>query len=129
MRVQPSMARCIEARSVRSPRTTSAPSRRRARRATSPWRAGTSGHFDFNMTGWGAAHLAGNISAGLLDAAAVAGDFDLRHVRWDQPGIERIAHAVLAAGDARPPTFQRDNLNVDLLAGGEVDICVLVDIP
>src|SRR6516164_6770826 len=64
-----------------------------------------------------------------LDAAAVAGDFDLRHLRWDQPGIERIARTVLAAGDARPPTIQRDNLDVDLLAGREVDICVLVDIP
>src|SRR5580692_6984336 len=62
------------------------------------------------------------------DAAAVAGDFDLRDLRRDQPGVERIAREVLRAGDAHPPRFQRDDLDVKLLAGGEVDIFVLVEV-
>jgi hypothetical protein len=48
------------------------------------------------------AKVRGNLAPGPSDAAAVAGDFDLRDLRRDQPGVETVACTVLAAGDARP---------------------------
>src|SRR4051812_46531875 len=65
---------------------------------------------------------------GLSDAAAVAGDFGLRDLRRDHPCVERVARNVLRPGDAHAPRIQRDNLDVELLARGEVDISVLVEV-
>src|SRR5260370_39868421 len=65
---------------------------------------------------------------GLLDPAAVAADFSLRDLRRDHPGVERVARNVLRGGDARAPGVQRDDPCGELLAGGEVDISVLVEI-
>jgi hypothetical protein len=64
--------------------------------------------------------------AGPSDAAVAAGDFGLCNLLRDLPGIERVAYTVSAGA---VPTFRRKDLDVDLLAGGEVDITVLIEIP
>src|SRR5438270_11302837 len=64
----------------------------------------------------------------ISNAAPDAGNFDLGDLRRDRPGVERVAPQVPGAGDAHPPTLQRDDLDVELLAGREVDILVLVEV-
>ena len=68
-------------------------------------------------------------TSALSNAGAVASDFGLRDLRRDYPGVESITRTILAAGYAHPPTLQRDDLDVELLAGREVHISVLVEIP
>src|SRR5690349_19844983 len=65
---------------------------------------------------------------GLSDTIAVAGDFDLPDLRRDHPGVERVARNVLRPGDTHAPGIQRDDLDIELLARGEVDISVLVEV-
>jgi hypothetical protein len=60
-----------------------------------------------------------------LDAVPVASYFDLRRLRRDQPSIECIAHTIPAS---TVPTLGGENLDVGLLAGGEVNISVLVEV-
>src|SRR5215469_1085894 len=62
------------------------------------------------------------------DAAPIAGNFRLRNLRRDEPYIERIAREVFRAGDAHPPAFQRDDLDVELLTGSEINLLVLVEV-
>ena len=65
---------------------------------------------------------------GLSDTAAVASDFGLRDLRWDHPGVERVARNVLRPGDAHAPGIQRDDFDVELLSRGKLDISVLVEV-
>src|SRR5258705_5898607 len=64
--------------------------------------------------------------AELSDAAAVTGDFDLCDLLRDQPGVECVALKALGPAGAGGPTYQRDDFDVELLAGSEVYISVLV---
>jgi hypothetical protein len=59
------------------------------------------------------------------DPSAVLSYFDLRCLRRDQPSIECIPHTIPAS---TVPTLGGEDLDVDLLAGSEVNISVLVEV-
>src|SRR5690348_2775815 len=59
------------------------------------------------------------------DAPALAGDLGLRHLLRDHPGVERVADAVSAGA---VPTLRREDLDIDLLPGGQIDVSVLVEV-
>ena len=59
------------------------------------------------------------------DAAMYPGDFALCDLRRDQPGVKRVADTVSASP---VPTLRRENLYVELLAGGEINILVLIGV-
>ena len=64
---------------------------------------------------------------GLSDTAAVAGDFGLRNLRRDYPSVEPVPRNVLRGGNAHAPGIQ-GRFYVKLLARGEIDILVLIEV-
>ena len=74
--------------------------------------------------GWYSGKLVGS-DFEASDPSAVLSYFDLRCLRRDQPSIECIPHAIPAS---TVPTLGGEDLDVDLLAGSEVNISVLVEV-
>lgn len=60
------------------------------------------------------------------DAVAVAGDLGLRDRGRDHPGVERVALNIPSCGVVAAPADQRQDLDIELLAGSELDVSVLV---
>src|SRR5271165_311200 len=57
--------------------------------------------------------------------AVAASDFRLCNLLRDQPRVEGVAHTVSAGA---VPALRREDLDIELLAGGDIDIPVLIEI-